>query len=92
MLIDYNYQASEEFWKNFYNLSAAQKASARYAWEIFKEDPFDSRLKTHKIHALSGRFGRTIYSSWVEDNLRVVFYIYGNTVYTVDIGDHDVYQ
>lgn len=92
MLIDYTYRASEEFWKNFYNLSAAQKASARYAWEIFREDPFDPRLNTHKIHALSARFKKTIYSIWIENNLRVVFYIDGNTVFTVDIGTHDIYQ
>jgi plasmid maintenance system killer protein len=90
--LNYRYQASEEFWKNFYNLSAAQKASARYAWEIFKENPFDQRLNTHKIHALSGRAGKTIFSIWIEDNLRAVFYISGNTVFTVDIGEHEIYR
>ena len=90
--MNYKFKASEEFWKNFYQLSATEKASARYAWEIFKDDPFDPRLKTHKIHALSGRFGKAIYSSWIEDNLRVVFYISGDTVYTVDIGDHAIYK
>jgi hypothetical protein len=90
--LNYRFQASEEFWKNFYDLSASQKASARYAWEIFKENPFDPRLKTHKIHALSGRAGKTIYSIWIEDNLRAVFYISGDTIFTVDIGEHDVYR
>jgi mRNA-degrading endonuclease YafQ of YafQ-DinJ toxin-antitoxin module len=86
------YKASEEFWKNFYDLSTSQKASARYAWEIFKENPFDPRLRTHKINALSGRAGRTIYSTWVEDDLRVVFYISGDTVFTLDIGTHGIYR
>ena len=85
------YKASEQFWNNFYNLSPAQKASARYAWEIFKQNPFDPRLKTHRINALSGVARRTIYSAWVEDDLRVVFYISGNVVYTVDIGTHGLY-
>jgi hypothetical protein len=32
------------------------------AWKIFKKDPFDARLGTHKIHRLSAHYGRTIYS------------------------------
>jgi mRNA-degrading endonuclease YafQ of YafQ-DinJ toxin-antitoxin module len=90
--LKYTYKASEEFWKTFYLLSASQKASVRYAWEIFKEDPFDPRLKTHKVFALSGRAGRTIHSVWIEDDLRVVFFINGNTVFTVDIGSHKIYD
>ena len=85
------YKASDQFWKNFYDLSPVQKASARYAWEIFKHDPFDPRLRTHRIHALSAIAKRTIYSAWVEDDLRVVFYISGSVVYTVDIGTHGLY-
>jgi len=90
--LSYTYKASEEFWKNFYELSAAQKSSARYAWQIFKENPFDSRLKPHKIHYLSAQSKRTIYSVWVEDDLRVVFYVSGDTVFTVDIGTHEIYS
>jgi mRNA-degrading endonuclease YafQ of YafQ-DinJ toxin-antitoxin module len=89
--LKYVYKASEQYWKNFYGLSASQKASARYAWGIFKEDPFDPRLKTHKIHRLSAEAKRTIRSVWIEDDLRVVFYIVGNTVFTVDIGTHAMY-
>jgi hypothetical protein len=90
--LKYRYQASEEYWENFYQLSEAQKASARYAWEFFKENPFDPRLDTHKIHGLSARARKTIYSVWIEDDLRVVFYISGNTVFTIDIGNHDIYR
>jgi mRNA-degrading endonuclease YafQ of YafQ-DinJ toxin-antitoxin module len=89
--LKYAYKASEQYWKNFYDLSASQKASARYAWEIFKDDPFDPRLKTHKIHHLSSVAKRTIWSVWIEDDLRVIFFIRGNTVFTVDIGTHKMY-
>jgi len=89
--LKYVYKASEQYWKNFYELSASQKASARYAWGIFKENPFDPRLKSHKINYLSAEAKRTIWSAWVEDNMRVVFYIKGNTVFTVDIGTHKMY-
>jgi plasmid maintenance system killer protein len=49
-------------------------------------------LKTHMINALSGRAGKTIYSIWIEDNLRAVFYISKDTVFTVDIGEHEIYR
>lgn len=87
-----SFKASETFWRNFYALPDSQKQSAREAWEIFKENPFDARLKTHKIFALTGRASRTIWSSVIEGDLRVVFYIDGDTVFTVDIGTHDVYE
>jgi len=90
--LKYNYKASETFWKSFYQLSASQKASARYAWEIFKHNPFDPRLKVHKIHYLSAQANRTVYSVRIEDNLRSVFFISDDTVFTFDIGTHDVYR
>ena len=49
----YRYQATEKFWTGFYGLSDSQKESVRRAWTIFKQDPFDARLGTHKIHRLS---------------------------------------
>jgi len=90
--LKYIYKVSEEFWKNFYQLSPSQKASARYAWEIFKDDPFDPRLKTHKIHSLSSQANRVVRSVWIEDDLRSVFFISGNIVYTFDIGTHEIYR
>lgn len=88
----YRFRAAEQFWKNFYNLPAHQKTSARQAWGIFKNDPFDPRLRTHKIHSLSALYKRVIYAVVIEDDLRSVFYLEGNTVFTVDIGSHDVYR
>ena len=59
---------------------------------IFKENPFDPRLRPHKIHKLSARYGRIIYAAEIEADLRVVFYIKENLVVTVDIGSHDIYR
>jgi hypothetical protein len=86
------YKASEEFWKNFHRLSSEQKAIVRGAWLIFKVDPFDRRLGTHKIHVLSTKAKKTIYSVVVDANLRVLFYIEGDTVFTIDVGSHDIYK
>ncbi len=88
----WQFQATETFWKKFYALSLRQKESTRAAWEVFKQDPFDLRLGTHRIHSLSARYGRTIYSVVIEGDLRVVFYLEGGMVWTVDIGTHAIYR
>jgi len=86
------FKASETFWRNFYSLSPSQKESTRAAWRIFKIDPFDPRLRSHKIHRLSAALGRTVYAVEIEADLRVTFYMDGDLVRTVDIGTHDVYR
>ena len=88
----YDYQASENFWKRFYRLSSTQKESVRLTWAIFKENPFDSRLGTHRINSLSSHYKKTIYSVVVESDLRVVFYIEKETVWTIDVGTHSIYR
>ena len=55
-------------------------------------NPFDPRLRTRKIHSLSALYKRTIYSATVEKGLRVVFFADGGTIFTVDIGTHDIYR
>ena len=79
----YRYQATEKFWSGFYGLSDSQKESVRRAWTIFKQDPFDARLGTHKIHRLTAHYGKTIYSVIIEGDLRVWFYIEGDIVKTL---------
>ncbi len=88
----HRFQVTETFWKKFYALSPEQKASTRAAWEIFKRDPFDPRLGAHRINSLSARYGRTIHSVIIEGDLRVVFYLEGGMVWTVDIGTHAIYR
>jgi hypothetical protein len=88
----YRYRAVERFWTSFYRLSPAQKESARKVWLIFKEDPFDTRLRTHKIHRLSATYGRTIYAVEIEGDLRSLFYLDGETVVSLIVGTHDIYK
>ena len=88
----YRFKPTETFWESFYDLTSSQKESARRAWKIFKQNPFDPRLGTHKIHRLSAHHGRTIYAVDVEADLRVVFFIDGDCVVTVDIGTDDIYK
>jgi len=90
--MSYRFKPTETFWRSFYGLSSSQKDSTRRAWKIFKENPFDARLRTHKIHRLSAHYDRTIYAVDIEGDLRVVFYIEANCVVTVDIGTHAIYK
>jgi hypothetical protein len=64
----------------------------RKVWLIFKEDPFDARLRTHKIHRLSATYGRIIYAVEIESDLRSLFYLDGETVVSLVVGTHDIYK
>ncbi len=90
--LKYRYRATKDFWENFYALSPEQKASVRRAWQIFKTDPFDARLGTHRINRLSAHYRRTIFSVRIEADLRVTFFLEGDWVCTIDIGTHDIYK
>lgn len=88
----YQYRASRRFWKAFDRLEESQKRSAQKAWEIFKVNPFDSRLRAHKIHRLSAEYKVTIHAIEIEGDLRALFYLDGNIVWSVDIGSHAIYR
>jgi len=88
----YRFKASRAFWRSFGNLPERQQQKARAAFLIFKRDPFDPRLRSHKIHKLSARYGRIVYATEIAADLRVAFYIESDVVITVDIGSHDVYR
>jgi len=86
------FQATETFWRKFYDLPAAQKQSVREKWKIFHQNPFHPSLGTHKIHRLSALAKNTIYGVVIEKDLRAIFQIEGGLVTTLDIGTHDVYE
>ena len=90
--MSYQYEVTEKFWKNFYKLPDSQKESVREKWKVFKLDPFATSLGTHQIHRLSALAKHPIYSVVIEGNLRVLFRIDVNTITTLDVGTHDLYQ
>ncbi|WP_324282521.1 type II toxin-antitoxin system mRNA interferase toxin, RelE/StbE family [Cyanobacterium aponinum UTEX 3221] len=66
------------------NINLEQKF--RNKLEIFKNNPFDSRLKTHK---LSGKL-KDLWSFSIEYDQRVVFYFIDlDQIVFIDIGNHD---
>jgi mRNA-degrading endonuclease RelE of RelBE toxin-antitoxin system len=90
--VKYRFTATRAFWRSFGKLPTQQQKRAREAFAIFRKNPFDPRLRPHKIHKLSARYGRIIHAAEIEGDLRVVFYIEGNRVVTIDIGSHDIYR
>ncbi|MFH1066470.1 MAG: hypothetical protein V1746_00995 [bacterium] len=88
----YTYKATTKFWRSFEKLPKQRQASVKRAWDIFKKNPFDLRLKPHKIHSLSTACGCTVYAIVIEQDLRAVFYVDRNVVYSLDIGTHSIYR
>ena len=56
------FKTTPAFRKALARLSRSQKESAKKAFAVFRLDPFDPRLKTHKIHHLSALYKKTIYA------------------------------
>lgn len=84
--------ARRNFWAKVEDLPERSRRALYRCWAIFRVDPFDPRLGTHKIRVLSERANRSIYSVVIEGDLRALFYLEGDTVWTFDIGTHDVYR
>ncbi len=90
--MSYRFRAAKSFWRSWSKLSATQQQAARQALPIFKANPFDPRLRAHKIHRLSAYYGRTIYAVEIAGDLRATFYLEGETVWSGSIGTHDIYM
>jgi len=59
---------------------------------IFKQNPFDPRLGTHKIQRLSAIMRQTVHAVVIEADLRVVFYLDGDRIVTFNVGTHELYK
>lgn len=68
------------------NVSLVEKVLERTL--IFKKDPFDPRLKTHKLH---GKL-KNQWSFSVDNTYRIIFEFDGPDVIFLDVGDHDLYK
>ena len=90
--MNFEFKTTPSFRRALAKLTAEQQRSALAAFKLFRVNPFDPRLRSHKIHRLSALYGKTIYSACIESDLRAVFYIEGNTVVSVDIGTHVIYR
>ena len=81
--------ASPRFKKNYRKLPKKIKELAKDRVEIFKKNPFNSRLKTHK---LSGR-DKECWAFWITYSYRIKFIFLSNEkVLFLDIGPHKIYK
>ena len=90
--MNYRYKPTKKFWQQFQALPPHQKALAREKFRVFASNPFDPRLRTHKIHRLSAVFQRTVHAVVIEGDLRAAFYLDGDVVVSFAIGTHDIYK
>jgi len=78
-----------QFKKHYQRLAKEIKILAEKREKIFRENPFDSRLKTHK---LSGKL-KNIWSFSVDKNYRILFIFYKeNIIIFLNIGTHEIYK
>jgi len=90
--VKYRFRSAKSFRRSLARLSPEERRLAAAAFKIFKQNPFDPRLRPHKIHKLSAAYGKTIHAVEIAGDLRAVFYVEGQTVWSVDIGDHRIYR
>jgi len=84
-----NIYTYNKFEKGFKKLTSEIKDLVEQKIEIFKKDPFDPRLKTHKLH------GKLEYC-WafsINHSCRIIFeFSPNNDVWLLSIGNHDIYE
>lgn len=80
---------SPEFCRRYKRLSVQIREQTKEKEKVFRENPFDHRLKTHKLH---GKF----YEYWafsVDFDCRIVFKFHDkNTIRFYSIGGHSIYK
>lgn len=80
---------SSKFRKSYKKLPKNVKEKATEKEQIFRSNPFDTRLDTHKLH---GKY-REFWSFTVVNQYRIMFaFISSDTVDFVNIGTHDIYK
>ncbi|PIT90370.1 MAG: type II toxin-antitoxin system mRNA interferase toxin, RelE/StbE family [Candidatus Komeilibacteria bacterium CG10_big_fil_rev_8_21_14_0_10_41_13] len=80
---------SSKFCKNYKKLNLSIKKTAEQNEKIFINNPFDNRLRTHK---LKGRL-ENYWSFSIGYKYRIVFrFIDQITVFFVTVGKHDIYN
>jgi mRNA-degrading endonuclease YafQ of YafQ-DinJ toxin-antitoxin module len=80
---------SSRYKKSFRVLDPQIQEKAIEKINIFRENPFDSRLKTHKLHGKD----RDCWAFWIDYRYRIRFtFLSDNEVLFLDIGPHNIYR
>lgn len=80
---------SPGFVKSYKKLPLGLKLQAERKEQIFRQNPFDPRLKTHKLKGELSDF----YSFYVNYHYRIVFHFEGKEKVIFDnVGTHQIYR
>ncbi len=82
-------KVSSKFKKSYRRLPEKIKEKAKKKESIFRNNPFDIRLKTHKLSGVD----KTCWAFWVDNSYRVKFIFFSKgEVLFLDVGAHDIYK
>ena len=80
---------SSKFEREYRKLPIKIKKVAEKKERIFRKDPFDERLRTHK---LTGRL-KEFWSFSIDDKHRIIFeFVDRNTIWFHSAGTHEIYR
>jgi addiction module RelE/StbE family toxin len=79
---------SPKFMKQFKKLPKEVKLSALKCEKLFRKDPFDPKLRSHKLHGLMKEY----WAFSISYNYRIVFFTDNDLVRFHTIGTHDIYK
>jgi mRNA-degrading endonuclease YafQ of YafQ-DinJ toxin-antitoxin module len=82
-------RVTARFERNYKKLPKAIKEKAKEKEKILRNNPFDVRLETHKLHGRE----EGVWAFWVNRKYRIKFIFLAKAeVLFLDIGTHDIYQ
>jgi len=82
-------KVSPNFERHYRRLPKKIREKAKEKEFIFRENPFNPRLKTHK---LSGK-DKGCWAFWIDNSYRIKFiFLSSREVLFLDIGTHDIYK
>jgi mRNA-degrading endonuclease RelE of RelBE toxin-antitoxin system len=77
------------FERNYKKLPKRIKEKAKEKEKIFRENPFDSRLRTHKLKGKE----KEVWAFWIDYKYRIKFiFLDSEEVLFLDVGPHDIYE
>lgn len=80
---------SSRFKKSYKKLPLQVKQKAKEKEKIFRENPFDARIDTHKLH---GKY-KDYWAFTVAGQYRIMFvFANGNKIDFINIGTHEIYK
>lgn len=80
---------TSRFEKSYRKLPKRIQTEAKRKEIIFRHDPFDPRLRTHKLHGIE----KEAWAFSVTRSYRIKFlFLEGGSVLFLDIGTHDIYE